>query len=175
MNVRLGGVLLPVAAACLAVICGCGRGARLQTAKVSGTVSLDGKPLDRGTVIFTPASGRAATGKVQPDGSYTLETYRPGDGAILGTHRVAVIARQELPGDGLLGNRSGPSLIPEFYGDSGKSGLSFEVMTDGPNVYHIELRSTAKPHSTALPGAMFDQPIGKRLDDRNGDGPIGAG
>jgi hypothetical protein len=35
------------------------------------------------------APGKAATGKVGPDGSFELTTYRPRDGAIVGKHTVS--------------------------------------------------------------------------------------
>lgn len=136
--------LLSVAIGALS-LCGCGSGYKLETTTVRGKVVLDGKPLGRGTVIFTPQFGRAATGPIQSDGSYTLGTYKPGDGAVLGKHLVSVISREELPNADPLSMQVGPSLIPVYYGDSGKSGLSYEVKSDGPNVYDIQLSSSAKP------------------------------
>jgi hypothetical protein len=128
---------------------GCGGSDRLQTVAVSGTVRLDGRPISSGVVVFTPEMGRAATGPVQSDGSYTLGTYKPGDGAVIGRHRVAVIAREELParagGGPPMPVQGGKWLIPPFYGDSALSRLSFEVKSDGPNRYDIDLSSTAKP------------------------------
>lgn len=100
---------------------GCSKAGRLETEAVSGTVSLDGKPLTVGTVIFTPEMGRAATGPIRADGSYTLGTYRPDDGAILGRHRVTVMARENPPastgggGPPMLAP-AGKWLIPAFYG-----------------------------------------------------------
>ena len=128
---------------------GCGKAGRLETATVSGTVTLDGKPLTTGAAIFTPEMGRAATGAVQADGSYTLGTYSPSDGAVLGRHRVAVMAREKLPasagGGPPMPALGGKWLIPAFYGDSARSGLSFEVKSGGSNRYDIHLMSTAKP------------------------------
>ena len=67
----------------------------------------------------------------------------------IGRHRVAVIAREELPartgGGPPMPAQGGKWLIPPFYGDSALSGLSFEVKPDGPNRYDIDLSSTAKP------------------------------
>lgn len=134
---------------CCLLLCSCGDRGRLDVAKVYGTVTLDGKPLGKGVVIFTPEAGRGATGLIQPDGRYSLETYKPGDGAVLGKHRVTVVAREELPGQEAARPRSikpdGPSLIPLFYTDSATSGVSFEVTSGGPHRYDIELSSTAKP------------------------------
>ena len=114
-----------------------------ETAPVHGTVTLDGKPLPYGQVVFQPLNGRIAKGVIE-DGKFTLGTYKTADGAVLGRHRVSVTARKTLegeepdaPGVPLLG---GPSLIPERYGNSAVSGLEFEV-TSGDNVFNIELSS----------------------------------
>jgi len=121
---------------------GCGRDGRLLTAQVSGTVTLDGKPLPYGEVLFAPANGRVAKGTVK-DGHFTLRTYGVADGAVLGRHRVSVTARKMLEG-----SRSGapgipqyaPSLIPEHYAAPATSGLEFEV-TSGQNEFEIKLSS----------------------------------
>jgi hypothetical protein len=136
---------LLLVALCPLLLAGCGRGGRLETADVTGTVTLDGKPLAIGTVVFTPERGRAATGKLQSDGTYSLGTYATGDGALLGKHRVAVIARETLPGAGPMSEKSGAWAAPQFYSDHTKSGLTFEVKADNPNVYDIKLSSSAKP------------------------------
>lgn len=139
-------VPLLLAAIGLLFLDGCGRGDRLETAKVTGTVTLDGKPLGIGTVVFTPERGRAATGQVQPDGTYCLGTYGSCDGALLGIHRVAVIARERQSGGvGPTAEKSGAWVAPQFYSDFTKSGLSCEVKHGSSNVYDIQLSSTAKP------------------------------
>lgn len=104
-------------------------------------MTLNGKPLACGSVVFAPDMGRAATGAIQPDGSYVLSTYGTADGAIVGKHRVAVVAREELPGSPLTGNRAGRWLIPELYGESGKSGLRYDVQAGRTNVFDIQLSS----------------------------------
>lgn len=78
---------LALVAAC---VTGCGRSHELETAQVRGKVTLDGRPLESGGVMFMPPRGRAATGVVQADGSYVIGTYRPGDGAVVGPHRVTI-------------------------------------------------------------------------------------
>ena len=142
--IRNAGRLLTLAVCGLALLShGCSSGAaRVDTAPVHGTVTLDGKPLPYGQVVFQPLSGRIAKGVVE-DGKFTLGTYKTADGAVLGRHRVSVTARKALEGEepGALGlPLFGPSLIPERYGDSASSGLAFEV-TSGDNVFHIELSS----------------------------------
>jgi len=73
---------------------GCRRGPRVVP--VSGVVEVDGAPLTSGAITVVPDRGRAASGTIGTDGRFTLTTFVPGDGAILGRHRVVVIAHQDL-------------------------------------------------------------------------------
>ena len=61
------GLLLGLA---LAVLPGCGR--ETPTGSVSGKVSYQTTTLGIGTVAFVGSDGRAASGMIQPDGSYTV-------------------------------------------------------------------------------------------------------
>jgi hypothetical protein len=83
--------------ACLtgALLGGCG-GPRV--AKVSGRVTYAGRPVSGGKVLFYPEAGRMALGEIGPDGRYTLTTFQPGDGALIGGHRVAIEATRVGPG-----------------------------------------------------------------------------
>ena len=74
---------------------GCGNSG---LAKVSGRVTVGGRPVTSGTIMFYPATGPGAVGEIMPDGTYTLTTYRPGDGAAIGTHSVAIHATSIGPG-----------------------------------------------------------------------------
>jgi Protein of unknown function (DUF1559) len=65
------------------LLLGCAE-SRPKTAVVTGKVTYQGKPVPHGTITFVPANGPAATGEIRPDGSYTLTTFRDGDGALLG-------------------------------------------------------------------------------------------
>ena len=143
---RRPGFLLTIWSTCLlslSLTCwsGCGpRSDRPPTAPVTGKVTLDGKPLPSGWVYFDPADGRRlAKGQIQPDGSFSLGTFEENDGAVLGRHRVMVVARKEVEGGkDLLEPKVGPSLIPEYYGDIGTSPLTFEV-APGDNIANFEL------------------------------------
>jgi hypothetical protein len=76
----------------LTFLSGCGGGpvATPTTLPVKGVVTYKGVPVKTGRVQFEPDGGRDAYGDIQPDGTYTLTTYTKDDGAIPGTHRVAV-------------------------------------------------------------------------------------
>lgn len=79
-------------------VLGCG-GKGPRPVPVSGTVTVDGRPLAGGAITVAPANGRAAGGRIGPDGRFTLSTWRLGDGVAAGTHRVEVIATKPLPGN----------------------------------------------------------------------------
>ena len=112
-------------------------------ASVEGIVRLDGKPLTSGTVRFIPAAGRAATGTIQSDGTFTLGTFGQSDGALIGTHQVAVIA-YEAADDGRpayeVRTTTSKPLVPQRYMAVGTSGLTFEVKP-GENQADFNLKS----------------------------------
>ena len=123
----------------LSVALGCS-GSNYQ-AEVSGTVTLDGKPIGPGVVIFAPAGGETnpARGAIQPNGSYFLKTSRD-VGLPPGKYQVS-LQIVELPTNLAPGERDmspTKSLIPEKYTDTTTSGLEFEV-TPGKNRVNIEL------------------------------------
>ena len=76
---------------------GCGDGGEgphvAATLPVRGKVTYKGRPLAGGVVRFEPEdSGREAHGEIGPNGTFVLTTFRNGDGAVSGVHRVAVTA-----------------------------------------------------------------------------------
>jgi len=71
-------------------LCGCGRGNYPEVATVTGTVTLDGQPLDGAEVTFAPPAGRSSSGRTGPDGRYSLSYTKNIEGAVLGTHRVMI-------------------------------------------------------------------------------------
>jgi hypothetical protein len=71
-------------------------------APVRGTVTIDGKPLTSGRVMFVPKgrdgglnSGKPAFGRIQQDGTFVLYTYGDDDGAIVGEHSVTIVSSAE--------------------------------------------------------------------------------
>ena len=110
------------------VMTGCSK--RFPMAEVSGKVTLDGQPLSGATVMFVPEKGFAAAGTLQPDGTFRLISGRPGNGAVIGLHKVAV-----MPADPLLDAR-----IPITFRSAETSGLSAEVKA-GKNSFDFELTS----------------------------------
>jgi len=154
---HLSGLWLGLPAAM--VVLGCGDSSGLPPRyRVSGMVIHNGEPLKRGTINFTPtdAKGRAAGGTII-DGRYSLTTQEPDDGALPGTYRVSVIAKETDPSKvelravkkGIPGNLSeaekkalaaaypqliagkaaaaAKNLVPAKYSSPETSGLTFEV------------------------------------------------
>ncbi len=85
-------VAVPVAAA----VVGCGDSSGLaRRYPVSGTVTYNGKPLQRGTISFAPADGKGrAAGGTITDGRYSLTTHDPDDGALPGKYKVGILAKE---------------------------------------------------------------------------------
>lgn len=126
--------------AALVAVPGCSESTQLETAPVTGTVTLDGSPLSKGIVTFQPEYGRGATGHIQADGSYSLSTYRPSDGALVGKHKIGVISTESDPAKGPEGRSR--SLVPARYATPGGSGLTADVRAGQVNA--IDLKLTRK-------------------------------
>jgi hypothetical protein len=123
--------------AVLVLLVGCG--GTSQQSEVSGTVTLDGRAIGPGMVVFAPMAGsQPATGAIAADGGYYLKTSRE-IGLAAGRYRASVSVR-ELPANLKPGDRPPPGklLIPEKYELSTTSGLEFEV-APGKNRIDIEL------------------------------------
>jgi hypothetical protein len=86
----------------LVPVIGCSSGNGLTLAKVSGKVTYKGQPVQHGLVSFMPDQekgtiGPPAVGALSPDGSYVLSTETSGDGAIVGSHKVAIVGVETQP------------------------------------------------------------------------------
>lgn len=125
-------------ALCVVISTGCS--GKSDTAPVRGKVSYKGKSVPYGTVTFIPIDGGPpATGEIQGDGSFEMTTYSSGDGAILGKHRVVIIALED--NSGKLPEQRNPlpaPIIPQHYGNSATSKLTFQVK-EGENTPNFEL------------------------------------
>lgn len=127
-------------AACLSPL-GCGG---VYDSSVSGVVTLDGSPVPRGTVTFSPeGTGPTAYGQIQSDGAYQLRTGKE-EGLPPGQYTVTVIANE--PPAEARSKTGGPApmgkpITPDWYRDPAQSGLSFPV-NDGENEINLELTST---------------------------------
>jgi len=124
-------MLLVAAACCLA-------GCRGETGPgkhvVSGTVTLDGKPLSNGYVTVYPEAANlpANAGKLQ-DGRYTFRV-------VAGRHRVVIQAVSDKP---IVTSPIDPpvyeSIVPARYNEA--TTLTADVTPAGPNRFDFELTS----------------------------------
>ena len=124
------------------LVAGCGGG--LDLIPVSGTVTLDGKPVDGAAVVFVPvAGGPVASGTTEAGGKFRLMTINDA-GAVPGEHHVTV-TKQTMHGitaDGMPGP-GGIRIewhVPERYSKPKTSGLTAAV-SRSQNEFEFDLSS----------------------------------
>lgn len=101
-----------------------------ELGKVSGTVTLDGKPLPNATVTFQPETGRPSVGVTDVAGSFVLRYTAKTEGAQCGKHRVMITTKR--------GAKGGKELIPAQYNE--KTSLAVEIES-GENQIDFDLKS----------------------------------
>lgn len=125
--------------AVVALLCvaGCGT-PEIPIAKVSGRVTIDGKPATEGIVYFVPTRGPSAAGAIQSDGSYRLSTRNANDGAVVGRHRVYLGPAWPVDnGSGMVADvkpRAPNTFPPQRYRTPEASGLTAEVSESGSTI-----------------------------------------
>jgi hypothetical protein len=129
---RCGAILL------CSVLLGCGGGDTPPLGQVTGTVTLDGKPIDGAMLQFEPVSSGLPTafGKTDKDGKYELWYSRGNKGASLGESLVRIQAFQDANPD--EGTKRRPEIIPAKY--NVMTDLKVEV-TRGAQSHNFELKS----------------------------------
>lgn len=82
--------------ALMLLLAGCG-GSEFEMVSVSGTITLDGEPLEGAEVVFAPMEikkqaivGPASIGLTDANGKYSLKTTKGVEGAMVTNHTVAV-------------------------------------------------------------------------------------
>jgi hypothetical protein len=132
--------LAPLAFAVVILATGCSDAGKSRVAIVRGKVTYKGKAVPHGTLTFIPDSGPPATGEIQPDGAYSLTTYAPGDGAVIGHHKVLIVAMQDnagrLPEERLP---LPPPIIPAKYTSPATTPLTADVL-EHENTIDFELK-----------------------------------
>ena len=131
---------------------GCGDAREnVDTTKVSGTITLDGKPLAGTSVHFIGEGGKfVGVGTTDPEGKYTLDRGSiPGEkGAMPGTNQVYLSmgdSASEEPPIVFPAPSAAPQpkkgLIPAKYTDPTKPALTFDVPERGTESADFELSS----------------------------------
>lgn len=87
-------LVLSASLAFLIAIPGCDK--RPTRVPVSGQVLIDGQPLKYGAVIFVPDGGRSSMGTLDERGHFSLTCFTSNDGALLGKHKVQIIATEQV-------------------------------------------------------------------------------
>jgi hypothetical protein len=118
-----------------AVLTGCGGGSDAPaTVPVKGVVTYQGKPVAKLSVSFIPEKGLLATGTTDAEGRFVLMTQKPGDGAMVGSYKVAIAFDSgeipPMPGMEPPGYKPPESPIPAKYADASTSGLTQTVAKD---------------------------------------------
>jgi hypothetical protein len=137
----------------LAAVCGCGGGEEpLPRAAVSGTVTLDGQPLQEGVVRFVPIDNTAGpkTSVIVSQGKFSADAEQ---GPIVGKHRIEIEstddggyamddeqAIQKLRESGVT--RIDVVRVPPNY--NSHSTLTETVSADQPNVFQFNLISSQR-------------------------------
>jgi hypothetical protein len=139
----------------LALAAGCsGKPNYGPTAKVSGRLTMDGKPLPAGQAVsfMQMEKGFLAYGMTDNDGKFTLNSWNAGKMPV-GTYkvfvapppRVEVDMAQISPEDRFehpeLVEPPMPKSFPEKYRDAMTSGLEYAVKAGDANNFEIDLKS----------------------------------
>lgn len=114
---------------CLAALTLAAAGCGPSWATVSGKVTVQGKPVTVGTVLFVDANSQIATGKLDSEGHYTAQRVP------LGSLKVAV---QTLRPEQVRGKAANAVPVPQQYTDPDTSGLTCDVQRRQQE-YNIEL------------------------------------
>jgi hypothetical protein len=125
----------------LSALVGCSDARKLVP--VQGQVFYNDKPLAFGNVMFQPENGQAASGNIQPDGTFVLETPGEGAGAPIGRSQVRITCYESQGPSAEVSTQTEPGLgkllIPAKYTNFATSELTVEVKPDGNEPFVFRL------------------------------------
>ena len=136
----LGAALLGIG---LAGVAGCGGGPPYKMAPVSGKITYDdGTPIKAASIrlqfvsqaepIDPKTPPKYGEADVKADGTFdAVSTWKPGDGAILGEHKVCVLAFDE---------KGFSKAVPEIYRNSATTPLTVTVSGGGMEPRELKVR-----------------------------------
>lgn len=146
----------------LVVFCvsGCGGSKYPPTFKTTGTVTLDGKPIEGATVSFYPdGTNKPANGETDSRGQYQMSSFNQNDGATVGSFRVTIQKQPKVEYESTPeGTPYDPSMessepqsakdmgqsensLPEKYANPETSEFTATVVEGDSNVFNFELSS----------------------------------
>jgi hypothetical protein len=122
---------------------GCGSSGP-EIASVSGHITMDGKPLPKATVVFTPENGRPAGARTDDNGNYVLNFTEGRRGAIPGpnTVQITTVRDPEQDENGKVVVPGSKETVPMEYNAASK--LTFTVEPKKKNVANFDLKSGGK-------------------------------
>jgi hypothetical protein len=142
----VGTFCVATALGCL-VLAGCGDSDGVKVYPVKGKVLFKGKPMvGGGAIALFPVGdqpGKTAGGTIADDGTFTLMTYRDGDGSMTGEFKVTIT--QEVFQEGAITEDGQPpsqatsdvpvaDRIPEKYANPDESTLTLTVKPEPQEV-----------------------------------------
>lgn len=143
-----------------ALTLGCKKGGLAGLVQLTGTVTLNGEPIEGAQLTFAPddaTNGRSALAKTAADGSFTAMTLAPGDGILPGSYKVAVRKMSEPTESAVTSDVNDAShdaevaansaskdevkdLLPIQYASPMTSGITVTVEKGGLSDFKIELK-----------------------------------
>jgi hypothetical protein len=131
----------------LAMICGCGESDPLGRKAISGSVKLNGAPIENGNIGFQPTEqGTTSSGTVIAAGKYSIPREK---GLPVGKYRVTINApkpgtgtaapKDVMPGDPLPVSQE---MIPPEWNTN--SDQFIEVKSSGPFVFDFDVKPKGK-------------------------------
>jgi hypothetical protein len=127
--------------AALVLALGCGS---RKFAPVSGTVTLDGRPLANAIVTFMPVveqgsidAGESSTGKTNDKGEFTLKSTTGKNGARVGKHKVSISMQATKVGQSEERTRT-VELLPKRYNE--QTELTYDVPAGGTDKADFPLK-----------------------------------
>ena len=149
----------------LSATLGCDGGVATESpVAVTGKIIYQGKPVEGAQVTFhntSEAGGRSASGRTAADGTFSLTTFKTGDGAVPGNYIVTVSKVEGGASDDIdvgeddYGDDYGAMMdgaagdadaalqdnkLPEKYASTTDSGIERTVAENPPNEFEIELQ-----------------------------------
>ena len=147
-------ILLGLSAIVTLLVGGCQQAPQSKVAPVSGTVYLDGQPVENVKVLFVPIDrgisgneGPIAFAVTDANGKYTLAHREGGNGAAVGRNQVWLTTRRvekKKDEEGVAQTvETKEELIPPRYNKSTE--LVFDVSAEGTDKADFDLRSDPEP------------------------------
>lgn len=139
--------------------CAAGDDGLPPTVNASGTVTLDGSPVEGASVVFVDVAGvNSANASTDASGRFSLNAFETKSGAIPGSYKVMVSKTIEVSADDTTSasapaeeaehaadspdaGASWENALPKRYASIGSSGLEVEIPQAGVSDIQLELTS----------------------------------